>query len=62
MAFDAIHPLKPCAFAGAVPGTGADVVDANDGSSVGPGVTGELVMRTPSIGLTRGLWHERERY
>ncbi|NNU42066.1 AMP-binding protein [Ramlibacter montanisoli] len=56
-----IHPLKPCAFAGPVPGTGADVVDA-DGGSVGPGVTGELVMRTPSIGLTRGLWHDRERY
>lgn len=56
-----IHPLKPCAFAGPVPGTGADVVDA-DGVSVGPGVTGELVMRTPTIGLTRGLWHDRERY
>ena len=56
-----IHPLKPCAFAGVVPGTGADIVDA-DGASVGPGVTGELVMRTPSIGLTRGLWHDRERY
>jgi acetyl-CoA synthetase len=57
-----IHPLKPCAFAGAVPGTGADVVDANSGASVGVGVTGELVMRTPTIGLTRGLWHDRERY
>lgn len=56
-----IHPLKPCAFAGPVPGTGADVVDA-EGASVGLGVTGELVMRTPSIGLTRGLWHDRERY
>lgn len=57
-----IHPLKPCAFAGAVPGTGADVVDATTGDSVGVGVTGELVMRTPTIGLTRGLWHDRERY
>ena len=56
-----IHPLKPCAFAGPVPGTGADVVD-DTGASVAPGVTGELVMRTPSIGLTRGLWHDRERY
>jgi acetyl-CoA synthetase len=56
-----IHPLKPCAFAGSVPGTGADVVDA-EGQSVGQGVTGELVMRTPSIGLTRGLWQDRERY
>ncbi len=57
-----IHPLKPCAFAGAVPGTGADVVDANTGESVAMGVTGELVMRTPTIGLTRGLWHDRARY
>lgn len=56
-----IHPLKPCAFAGPVPGTGADVVDAQ-GASVGTGVTGELVMRTPSIGLTRGLWQDRGRY
>ena len=56
-----IHPLKPCAFAGPVPGTGADVVDA-DGISTGPEVTGELVMRSPSIGLTRGLWHDQERY
>lgn len=56
-----IHPLKPCGFAGPVPGTGADIVD-NDGHSVGPGVTGELVMRSTSIGLTRGLWHDRERY
>jgi acetyl-CoA synthetase len=56
-----IHPLKPCAFTGPVPGTGADIVDA-DGASVGPGITGELVMRTPSIGLTRGLWHDGERY
>lgn len=56
-----IHPLKPCAFAGPVPGTGADVVDA-EGASVGPHVTGELVMRSASIGLTRGLWKDRERY
>lgn len=56
-----IHPLKPCGFAGPVPGTGADVVDA-EGVSVGAGVTGELVMRSPSIGLTRGLWQDRERY
>ena len=47
---------------GAVPGTGADVVDATNGASVDAGVTGELVMRTPTIGLTRGLWHDRERY
>lgn len=48
-----IHPLKPCAFAGPVPGTGADVVNANSGESEPVGVTGELVMRTPTIGLPR---------
>ncbi len=56
-----IHPLKPSAFAGPVPGTGADVVDA-EGASVAPGIKGELVMRSTSIGLTRGLFHDRERY
>lgn len=56
-----IHPLKPCAFAGPVPGTGADVVDAN-GHAVAAGVVGELVLRAPTIGLTRGLWRDRERY
>lgn len=55
------HPLKPCAFSGPVPGTGADIVDEK-GASVGPGVTGELVMRNPSIGLTRGLWNDDARY
>lgn len=56
-----IHPLKPCAFAGPVPGTGTDVVD-NQGRSVPPQTTGELVMRTPTIGGTRSLWHDDERY
>jgi len=56
-----IHPLKPCSFTAPVPGTGADVVDA-DGRSLPPGEVGELVMRRPSIGLTRGLWHDDERY
>jgi acetyl-CoA synthetase len=56
-----LHSLKPCAFGGALPGTGADVVD-DDGAPVAPGEVGELVMRLPSIGLTRGLWKEPERY
>jgi len=56
-----IHPIKPCSFVGPVPGTGADVVDA-DGNTVPPGVQGELVMRRPSIGLTRGLWNDEARY
>ncbi|HKJ00563.1 MAG TPA: AMP-binding protein [bacterium] len=55
----AIHPAKPCAFHGPMPGSGADIVDA-EGRSVPPGVKGELVMRQPSIGLTRGLWKDTE--
>ena len=56
-----IHPLYPCAFTGPVPGVGADVVDET-GASLGTGEIGELVMRTPSIGLTRGLWNDDARY
>ena len=56
-----LSPLRPCSFGHAVPGCGADVVDA-EGRSVPPGEIGELVMRRPSIGMTRGLWRDRERY
>lgn len=53
--------LKPCAFGSPVPGSGADVVDA-EGRSCPPGQMGELVLRLPSIGLTRGLWQAPQRY
>ncbi len=53
-------PLKPCAFSGPVPGMAADVVDES-GHSVRNQV-GELVIRKPWIGMTRGFWHDRERY
>jgi acetyl-CoA synthetase len=56
-----LHPLKPCAFAGPCLGMGADIVDA-DGHGVATGEVGELVLRVPSIGLTRGLWQDPERY
>lgn len=56
-----IHPMKPCAFSAAVPATGADIVDEAGVSISAPG-SGELVMRQPSIGLTRGLWKDSERY
>ncbi|NMM04021.1 AMP-binding protein [Paraburkholderia sp. RP-4-7] len=56
-----LHPMKPCSFAGPVPGMGADVVDET-GRPVGARGTGELVLRRSSIGLTRGLWHDPERY
>jgi acetyl-CoA synthetase len=56
-----LQPHKPCAFTTGVPGMGTDIVDAN-GHSVPPGQMGELVLRVPSIGLSRGLWGDPERY
>ncbi len=55
-----IAPLKPCAFAGAIPGMDADVVD-EQGRSV-RGAVGELVIRQPWVGMTRGFWKDPERY
>ena len=55
-----LTPLKPCAFSGPVVGMDADVVDA-DGNPV-RGAVGELVIRQPWIGMTRGFWQDRERY
>lgn len=53
-------PLKACAFSGPVPGMDADVVDES-GKSV-RGEVGELVIRQPWIGMTRGFWHDEQRY
>lgn len=55
------RPLKPCAFGSPVPGAGADIVDTT-GRPCPPGQMGELILRAPSIGLTRGLWRDPERY
>ncbi len=55
-----ITPLKPCCFAGPVPGMDADVVD-EDGHSV-RGRVGELVLRGQWPGMTRGFWKDPERY
>jgi acetyl-CoA synthetase len=55
-----ISPLRPCSFAGPVPGIAADVLDA-DGRSV-RGEVGELVIRNPWPGMTRGFWGDRQRY
>src|SRR5713101_6044097 len=52
--------LRPTSFAGPVPGMAADVVDAG-GNSV-RGEVGELVIRNPWPGMTRGFWGDRERY
>jgi acetyl-CoA synthetase len=53
-------PLKPTAFSAPCPGMAADVVDA-DGNSV-RGQVGELVIRAPWIGMTRGFWQDEQRY
>ena len=53
-------PLKPCAFSGPNVGMAADVLD-EAGNSV-RGVVGELVVRQPWIGMTRGFWRDPERY
>lgn len=55
-----ILPLKPCAFSAPCPGIAADVVDEN-GHPV-RGEVGELVVRTPCIGVTRGFWKDPQRY
>jgi acetyl-CoA synthetase len=55
-----LTPLKPCAFSGPLPGMAADVVD-EEGRSVRNQV-GELVIRRPWIGMTRGFWNDPERY
>ncbi|MBP6015308.1 MAG: AMP-binding protein [Candidatus Promineofilum sp.] len=55
-----ILPLKPAAFAAPCPGMAADVVDAA-GTPV-RGQVGELVIRAPWIGMTRGFWGDRQRY
>ena len=56
-----LQPQKPTCFTGTIPGMAADVVD-EQGRSVGAGQVGELAMRQPSPGLTRGLWQDPERY
>lgn len=55
-----LTPLKPCAFSGPVPGIAADVVD-EEGKSIRMQV-GELIVRKPWMGMTRGFWKDPERY
>jgi len=55
-----ILPLKPCAFSGPCPGIAADVLDEH-GQSVRNQV-GELCIKAPWIGMTRGFWRDPERY
>jgi acetyl-CoA synthetase len=49
-------PIQPCSFAGPCPGMAADVVD-EQGRPV-RGAVGELVIRRPWPGMTRGFWRD----
>ncbi len=53
-------PIQPGSFSGPIPGMDADVLDER-GSPV-RGAVGELVVRKPWPGMTRGFWHDPERY
>lgn len=55
-----VVPLKPTALAAACPGIDADVFDTEGNSLVGE--VGELVIKAPWIGMTRGFWQDPERY
>jgi acetyl-CoA synthetase len=53
-------PIKPASFNSPVPGIAADVIDET-GSPV-RGAVGELAIRGPWPGMTRGFWGDPERY
>jgi len=53
-------PIKPASFNAPVPGMAADVVD-DKGRPV-RGSVGELAIRGPWPGMTRGFWGDSERY
>ncbi|MDD5369997.1 MAG: AMP-binding protein [Anaerolineaceae bacterium] len=53
-------PMKPCSFNAPCPGMAVDVLDEHGHSLVDQ--VGELVIKTPWIGMTRGFWKDPERY
>lgn len=55
-----VEPISPCTLGGPALGCAVDVVD--DDCRPVRGVVGELVCRAPWPGMTRGLWHDPERY
>ncbi|MGE5619529.1 MAG: AMP-binding protein, partial [Sphingomonadaceae bacterium] len=54
-----LHPQKPCSFTGPVPGMDADVLDESGRSMRGS--VGELAIRGPWVGMTRGFWKDPDR-
>jgi acetyl-CoA synthetase len=55
-----VTPIKPASFNGPCPGIAADVVDATGRPLRGE--VGELVIRRPQPGMTRGFWNDPDRY
>jgi acetyl-CoA synthetase len=55
-----LTPIKPISFNGPCVGTAADVVDPAGRSLRGE--VGELVIRAPQPGMTRGFWLDPDRY
>jgi acetyl-CoA synthetase len=55
-----LTPIKPTSFGGPSVGAAADVIDAA-GNSV-RGEVGELALRQPLPGMTRGFWRDPDRY
>jgi acetyl-CoA synthetase len=53
-----VGPIKPASFSGPCIGTAADVVDTSGRSA--RGVVGELAIRAPMPGMTRGFWGDDE--
>jgi acetyl-CoA synthetase len=60
LAGNPLTPIRPCSFAGPNVGVAADVVDGA-GEPL-RGAVGELVIRQPLPGMTRGFWNDPERY
>ncbi|MEK6221090.1 MAG: AMP-binding protein [Chloroflexota bacterium] len=55
-----LQPLKPASFSGACPGIAADIFNENGESVINQ--VGELVIKAPWIGMTRGFWKDAQRY
>jgi acetyl-CoA synthetase len=55
-----LTPLKPTAFSGPAPGMAVDILDENGNPIMG--AVGELVVKKPWIGMTRGFYKDPERY
>ena len=53
-----LGPIKPASFSGPCIGTAADVVD--EAGRALRGAVGELVIRAPMPGMTRGFWRDEE--